>query len=207
MTRSLTIEPSLRFDDDTDLEQLGICAEELTWRLPANLPRKPIGLSLISPQYDVSALLAQLDAEQYAPSWRLFGVPCLGLLMLVACVALVAIRLPTFWLLLPVALGLLVFVWSCIDLQQHRLIIDMHGIHYGVPHRLPEYSVPWLALVGVTLSEGLVGPTLLIMHRQGPDASLSLTGIRHAQLAFIQIQQFQHELKGLTPPHQARDAA
>lgn len=207
MTRSLTIEPSLRFDDDTDLDQLGISAEELTWRLPANLPRKPVGLSLLGPQYDVSALLAQLDAEQYAPSWRLFGVPCLGLLMLMACLGLVAVRLPTLWLLLPLLMGVAVFVWSCLDLSKHRLIIDMHGIHYGIPHHLPEYSVPWLAVVGVTLKEGLVGPTLLIMHRHGPDASLSLTGIRHASLAFGHIQRFQQELHGLTPPHASRDAA
>jgi hypothetical protein len=199
MTRSLTIEPSLRFDDDTDLDQLGISAEELTWRVPANLPRKPTGLSLSSPKYDVSALLAQLDAEQYAPSLRLLWVPCLGLLMLTACLGLVAVRLPTLWLWLPFVVGLAVFVWSCIDLNQHRLMIDMHGIHYGVPHRLPEYSVPWLALVGVSLKGGLVGPTLLIMHRQGPDASLSLTGIKHAHHAFRQIQHFQRQLQGVHP--------
>lgn len=185
---------ALRFSDETDLAALGISTEELTWRVPANLPRKPTGLSLTTPNYDVSAVLAQLDAEQYGPCFKLFAVPCLGLCIFMLCLALVAVRVPTLWLLLPMACGWLVFMGSCIDLSRHRLTIDLHGIHYGLPNQLPECSIPWLAVAGVGLQHGWAGSKLVIMHRQGPDESLSLSGLRQPDQALAQIRRYQQQL-------------
>ena len=194
MTQSLSLHNDLRFGDDTDIDALGISSEELVWRLPANLPRKPEGLSLVEPQYDTTHRPYVLERQDYLPSRLIWCAPILALAVLTLSLGLIAVRIPTLWLLLPLLIGITVCLWTCIDLRRHRLSLDDHGIHFGILDQMPEYSVSWLALAGVTVESSWFGRRLIIMHRQGPDASLELSHLIHLDQAVKQIRDYQRGL-------------
>lgn len=194
MTQPLPLHDNLRFGDDTDIEALGISSEELVWRLPANLPRKPEGLSLVEPQYDTTLRPYVLERQDYLPSRLIWAAPILALVVFGLSLGLVAIRVPTLWLLLPLLIGVAACVWTCIDLRRHRLSLDQHGIHFGILDQMPEYSVSWLALAGVHIESNWFGRRLIVMHRQGPDASLVLSHLMDIDQAAEQIQNYQRGL-------------
>lgn len=180
--RPNTEERTLRFDDHTDVTAFGISLEETSYRVPANLPVRPEGLALHVPQQHDQPASPSPHAQYFVLNWTVWLAPCAAFALLLASGALIALRVQSWWLLLPALMLLVGFVWSCWDLAQHRLWIDESGIGFGHPQRLSRH-ITWQMLVGIDQRRCVGGQVLILMHHKGADHSLEVAHL--AQLPQI----------------------
>jgi hypothetical protein len=174
-------ERTLRFDDHTDVTALGISLEETSYRVPANLPLRPAGLPLRIAHPQAECPLPHATAQFFKFHWSVWLAPCTAFSLLLLSIALIVLRIPSWWLVIPTLLLSVGFAWSCWDLAQHRLWIDESGIGFGHPQR-PQQYIPWSMLAGVHQQRCLGGQVLILMHQEHVDHRVEVAHLAHLSL-------------------------
>jgi len=171
------IPDDLRFDDHTDLTALGIDAEPHDWRLPANLPAKPKGLALGAAPPAAKWIAQEVSILQYQSDWRIWIVPLCSATLMLCCLGLIGFRLSmsSSMLLMLCSLVLTLLGISVYHLRQPRLVVDQHGLSYGITTEpKSQTQIGWDDLVGITQQRCFAGRTLIAMSRHGVDHSIRI---------------------------------
>ena len=171
--RSSPEERALRFDDHTDVAALGISLDETSYRVPANLPVRPDGLTLRTPSYCDDTPIPSAHAQFFQLGWSVWLAPCAAFLLLLLSIGLIAFRIQSFWLIAPTLLLCAGFAWSCWDLAQQRLWVDESGIGFGHAKR-PIHYMSWSMLAGIDQRRCLGGQVLILMHQYQPDQRIEI---------------------------------
>lgn len=180
------LEHCLRFDDDTDLAALGLNTEAHDWRLPANLPAKPKGLTLGGRQASAEWIEQELAILQYRPDWRVWIVPVFAFGLMLSCLSLASLRLSIDHsaLLLMTSSMLLILAYTAYTLRQQRLTIDQHGIAYSATTDCQNRTkIGWSDLVGIASERCFAGRTLILMSRNGVDHSIRIAYLPTQQVS------------------------
>lgn len=174
------IPDDLRFDDHTDLTALGIDTEPHDWRLPANLPATPKGLTLGAAQPATAWTAQEVSILHYQPDWRIWIVPVFCAILMLCCLGLVGVRLSigNSILLMLYSLALTLLAGSIYGLRQQRLVVDRHGVSYvsATMHRQArsDAQIQWADLVGIASERCFAGRTLIVMSRHGINHSIRI---------------------------------